>query len=442
MYDLLKKLSKNSAFYTFANAIEAFSPFLLAIMLTRQLAPAEYGVWVLFIALVTFLRPLVNLSIQDALRMRFYEMDDTERARFIWSSLVLTALCTTIFVVLALLLAKPLSMALSIPTEWLVAIPVTACLYAIFYFLLAYNQFAHKRRRFLSLHIVQTTASLAFIAFLVLNGWGWPGVVIGKIIGLTVGCAVGAYWLVGDLPFGKISGPSPHMARLAKFGLFYLPTGMGLVAIPLTDRLIVTHVLGLAENGLYGVAALFGAGVFVVINGVLHAWMPWLFRSLNQWHQRRRETVAVSLIFLALLPLGGLLAYAVAMPLAPIIIGDQFDSAFPMISWAIAGTVSMGYFFHNQAYLLYKKAVLPMSVSSFVCIALNAVLSYYGAVDYGVVGVLAATIGAFLIAALVSAAFALPLYRWKGTDEKPEVGSAAYGAVQEPPLDIGNAGAR
>jgi len=146
MYDLLKNLSQNSAFYTFANSIEAFSPFLLAIILTRQLTPEEYGVWVLFIALVTFLRPLVSLTIQDALRMHFFEMGDAERARFAWSSLCLTTACTATFIAVTLVLAKPLSLALSLPAEWLVTIPVAAYLYAMFYFLLAFNQFAPQAR--------------------------------------------------------------------------------------------------------------------------------------------------------------------------------------------------------------------------------------------------------------------------------------------------------
>jgi O-antigen/teichoic acid export membrane protein len=418
MYEVLKKLCQNSAFYTFANSIEAFSPFLLAIILTRLLTPGEYGVWVLFIALVTFLRPLVNLTIQDALRMHFYSMDAVERARFVWSSFCLTMICTTLFVLIALVAPSPLSAALRLPSDWLVAIPIAAFLYAAFYFLLAFNQFAHYRRRFLILHLVQTIASLSFIALLVFNDSGWHGVIIGKIAGLATGCAVGAVWLARDLPFAKVLRQRPHIIRLAKFGLVYLPTGMGLVAIPLTDRLIVTHVLGLAENGLYGVAALFGVAVFVAVNGVLHAWMPWLFRRLSNWPDERREIMIVSLIFFALLPMGGLLAYLVAMPLAPIVIGQQFDGAFFMIPWAIAGTISMGYFFHNQAFLLYRKAVLPMSVSSFSCIVLNAVFSYYGALEYGVIGVLAATIGAFLVAASVSAAFILPRYRISTPDAR------------------------
>jgi O-antigen/teichoic acid export membrane protein len=413
MYNLIKKLAQNSAFYTFANSIEAFSPFLLAIILTRQLTPDEYGVWVLFIALVTFLRPLINLTIQDALRMHFFEMDDAERARFVWSSFCLTTICTASFVVITLALSEPLSAALSLPAEWLVAIPIAAYLYAVFYFLLAYNQFAHDRRRFLNLHMVQTTASLVFIAYLVFNGWGWPGVVIGKIAGLTVGCAAGIYWLVKDLQFASVLIQLPQLGRLAKFGIMYLPTGMGLVAIPLTDRLIVTHVLGLAKNGLYGVAALFGVAVFVVINGILHAWMPWLFRSLNDWQGKSREIITVSVIFLALLPLGGVIAYFISVPVAPIIIGSEFDGAFHMIPWAIAGTVSMGYFYHNQAYLHFKKAILPMSLSSFACITLNAIFSYFGALHYGVIGVFAATIIAFLIAALISASFIIPRYQLK-----------------------------
>lgn len=411
MYDLLKKLSQNSAFYTFANSIEAFSPFLLAIILTRQLTPTEYGVWVLFIALVTFLRPLVSLTIQDALRMHFYDMDDAERARFVWSSLCLTAICTIGFVLVSVLFDDSLSQALSLPANWLISIPIAACLYAAFYFLLAFNQFAHRRRRFLALHITQTVASLFFIAMLVLNDWGWHGVVIGKIAGLSVGCAVGTFWLVAGLPFASALREAPQIARLAKFGLLYLPTGMGLVAIPLTDRVIVTRVLGLAENGLYGVAALFGVAVFVAINGILHAWMPWLFQCLGDWQKMRREITGVSLVYFALLPVGGIVAYLIAVPIAPIIIGNSFDGAFHMIPWAIAGTVSMGYFFHNQAFLLYKKAVLEMSISSFSCIVLNALFSYYGAIYYGVIGVLAATIGAFLTAALISAAFIPMQYR-------------------------------
>ena len=66
-----KFLALQSLFYAFANSIEALVPFLLAPILTRMLDPSGYGVWVLFVTYATFMRPVVGLTTQDAIRMRF-----------------------------------------------------------------------------------------------------------------------------------------------------------------------------------------------------------------------------------------------------------------------------------------------------------------------------------------------------------------------------------
>ena len=411
MNKLFKNLARHSVFYAAANSIEAFSPVILAIVLTRLLTPSQYGIWILFIALVSFLRPLVNFRIQDALKMYFFEMDQGERARFVWSAFCVSTALAAAFVVATLLLADVLSVALSFPAEWLVAIPITAYLYAYFYFLLAYNQFAHFRARFITLHIVQTVASLGAIFLLVYSGYSWMGIVIGKIVGLAIVCLIGSILLLAELRFDRAVRSHVGLGSLIRFGLVYVPTGLGLVAIPLTDRLIITHVLGLSENGLYGVASLFGSAVFVAINGFLLAWMPWLFRNLGNWEERKHDILRVSFVFLALLPVAGIVFYLVSNLIAPVIIGESFSASLPLIPWAIAGVVAMGYFYHNQAFLHFKKAVVAMSVNSLACIILNAVLSYYGAIAYGVTGVLAATIFAFLVAALMSVAASVPRYK-------------------------------
>jgi O-antigen/teichoic acid export membrane protein len=411
-------LARGSAFYTFANSIEALSPFLLAVIVTRILLPSEYGAWVLFIGLVTFLRPILNLTLQDALRMRFYDMNDRELAKFIWACFCLVTFCTVACVLLLQLIQDELSGALGLPARWLPAAAVTAYFFANFYFLLAYNQFARRPSHFLILHVVQAVASISIIAAFVFTGWGWSGIVVGKIIGLAIGCGLGVFWLVRELPFRAARDEKPELGPLAKFGLLYLPAGMGLVAIPLTDRVIVTQVLGLADNGFYGVAALFGMAVFVAINGILHAWTPWLFRSLASGTGKGREIAMVSAAFFILLPLGGVTAVLLSAFIAPTIIGSQFEAAFPLIPWAIAGTVSMGYFFHFQTFLLYKKAVWDMSASSLLCIVANGVFSYYGAKHAGLEGVFAATVGAFLASTLLSGALALVRYRSTAIEAK------------------------
>lgn len=411
MRRLFIRLAQGSAFYTLANSIEAVSPFLVAVIVTRILLPSEYGAWVLFIGLVTFLRPILNLTLQDALRMRFYDMDDRELAKFIWSCFCLTTLCAAACVSLLHLIQDELSGMLKLPANWLPAAAVAGYFFANFYFLLAYNQFARRPSHFFILHVVQTVSSISAIAAFVVSGWGWIGIAIGKVLGLAIGCGLGVFWLIRELPFRAARHERPELLHLAKFGLLYLPAGMGLVAIPLTDRVIVTHVLGLAENGFYGVAALFGMALFVAINGILHAWTPWLFRNLALGTAKRREIGVVSGVFFLLLPLGGVTAVFLSMLIAPAVIGSQFESAFPLIPWAIASSISMGYFFHVQTFLLYKKAIWDMSASSLLCIIANGVFSYYGAKYVGLAGVFAATVGAFLASTLLSGGLALLRYR-------------------------------
>lgn len=407
MYKLLKRLAGLSVFYSFANSLEALSPFVLALILTRFLVPEEYGVWVLFVSLVAFLRPVVNLTIQDALKMHFYDMDKARHGSFVLAAFYISSATALLLGVVSVVFADALAAALRFPAPWIGAVVVATYFYVNLYFFLTFNQFAEKRGRFIALQLVQSLCGIAVIVALVIAGWNWQGVVVGKIAGLAVACAIGAVWLWRDVEPKLSADCRREIGELVKFGLVYLPAGFGLVAVPLTDRLVIAHVLGLGENGLYGVAALFGSALFIVISGFLHAWMPWLFQQLREPRSDgfRREVAVVSLGFLLLLPAAGVAFYLASMIAAPIVIGDAFERAFPLIPWAIAGIVAMGYFFHNQAFLHFKKAVLPMSISSLNCIVLNLYLSYYGALYYGVVGVLAATIVAFLASALISGLF-------------------------------------
>jgi O-antigen/teichoic acid export membrane protein len=109
MYKLLRRLAGISVFYSFANSIEALSPFLLAIILTRLMVPEDYGIWVLFVSLVAFLRPVVNLTIQDALKMHFYEMDKARLAAFVVSAFYLSVGSALVLGVLAVTFGDSLS---------------------------------------------------------------------------------------------------------------------------------------------------------------------------------------------------------------------------------------------------------------------------------------------------------------------------------------------
>ena len=409
---LLRRIYTSSLIYTLANSIEALAPFILAVVLTRKLGPDEYGIWVLFIALFSFLRPIICLSAQDALKMHYFELKNNSLSEFILSSFFLTSTITLLLSCLASFGKDYLSILLKFPATWVVSIVWTAYLYSLFYFLLTFNQFANNKKRFIFLHLVQSSISIGLAITLVFFEWGWQGAIIGKLTGLFITVSTGAWWLVGDLKFFLNVCVFQKAKELVKFGIHYLPTGLSLVIVPLTDRMVITNILGLHENGLYGVAALFGSAFFIVINGFLYAWMPWLFRKLMKGDdQEKAEIRLVSMSFVLLLPLVAVGFYFFSLFVAPFIIGASFHDAFILISWVLSAFVMQGYFLHNQAFLLFKKNAIIMSVCSLFCIILNIILSYSWSISYGVKGVIAATAVSYFVASLLSSFFVFHVFK-------------------------------
>src|SRR4029434_6758683 len=100
-----KFLAMQSLFYAVANSIEALVPFMLAPILTRTLDPTAYGIWVLFITYATFLRPIVGLTAQDAIRMHFYDFDKKQLDQF--THTVLYVIMTMALIVLTITFLFP-----------------------------------------------------------------------------------------------------------------------------------------------------------------------------------------------------------------------------------------------------------------------------------------------------------------------------------------------
>jgi len=164
-------LAVQSLFYAFANSIEALVPFLLAPILTRMLDPTEYGLWVLFVTYATFMRPIIGLTTQDAIRMRFYDLDAKQLQQFTHTVLFAMTAMAIVGSTLAYLFRDIIADAAKFPAGWLVSVVLAAFLFEVFYTALALHQFHNHRKAFLMTQVVQAVLSLIFIAAFLFSGW-------------------------------------------------------------------------------------------------------------------------------------------------------------------------------------------------------------------------------------------------------------------------------
>ncbi len=402
-------LAVQAIFYAVANSIEALVPFLLAPILTRTLAPSEYGIWVLFITYATFMRPIVGLTAQDAIRMRFLDFDQKQLDQFTHTILFVMLIMAVGVSAVVYLISDVLAAAATFPANWLISVVITAFLFEVFYTALALLQFHQRRRAFLTTQVVQAVLSIILISAFLMAGWDWRGVILGRMLGM----AVATLFSLRSLGFGVSQflriPPRSFYRNIASFGVIYWPAGMVIMAVGMTDKVVAAHFLGVSASAMYGVAALFASAYWVVNQSFVLAWTPWLFRKLKAApSEGMREVLSVSALYFVLAPIAAILFYFVSLLVAPILLGEAFHSAIPLMRYIMIAIVLQGFFVHNMKYLHYDKDIRVMSLCSALTIALNLWLSVLWAPDMGIRGIMLATVvsfgATFLISGMIIAA--------------------------------------
>ena len=406
-----KFLALQSLFYAFANSIEALVPLLLAPILTRMLDPTGYGIWVLFITYATFMRPIVGLTTQDAIRMRFLDFDQKQLDQFTHTALFVMVALAIFVTLVSVVFGDLLAAATKFPQAWLVSIVVAALLYEVFYMVLALQQFHNRRKEFLLTQVIQAVLSMAFIVMFLSSGWDWRGVVLGRMLGMAIAAMYSLRSLGFSIPtLFKIPERSFYR-NIASFGVGYWPAGAVVMVVGTTDKVIAAHFLGVEASAMYGVAALFASAFWMVNYSFVMAWTPWLFRKLKAAAEDGLQEVAsVSLLYFVLGSLAAVSFYFFAVLFAPILLGEAFHSAISLLPYIMIAIVLQGFFMHNMKFLHFDKSIEMMSAFSVLTIGLNIWLSVLWAQSMGIRGIMLATAVSFGAAFIISGVVVLARY--------------------------------
>jgi O-antigen/teichoic acid export membrane protein len=406
-----KFLAMQSLFYAVANSIEALVPFLLAPILTRTLDPTEYGIWVLFMTYATFLRPIVGLTTQDAIRMRFYDFDQKQLDQYTHTVLFVMMAMAVVVSGLTFVFREPLGEAAKFPAGWLISVVVAAFLFEVFYTVLALLQFHNRRKDFLATQIIQAVLSMTLVSAFLLAGWDWRGVVLGRMLGMGVATLISLRSL-GYSPLQYLRIPPRSFYRdITSFAVVYWPAGMVIMAVAMTDKVVAAYYLGVEASGMYGVAALFASAFWIVNYSFVLAWTPWLFRKLKAAPiEGMREVVSVSMLYFVLASIAGVAFYFVSLIAAPILLGEAFHRAIPLLQFIMVAIVLQGFFIHNMKFLHFEKDIGLMSACSALTIVLNLWLSIRWAPSMGIPGIMIATAVSFGATFLISGMLVVARY--------------------------------
>lgn len=395
-------------FYTIAISIESLAPFILAPFLTHHFSVYDYGVWAIFQASYSFLRPLLGMSLDDFVRIRHSDHARDRIIGYLLAIIALSGVISLLFCAIAMLLGNPLSRILHFPAGWLWSIFMCAWMQAMFYMLLAYYQFELQRRRYAIIHLTQALATLAFSMSLVWAGWSWHGAVIGKICGLACGTLLAWFWIARHFPQSALSYfRMPDLREVLSFGLRYMGNGIAFAVIVLTNRLMLANMVSVETSSLFAIASMFPMALLIVIHGYVYGWQPWCFKRLARREASDRlELVAGAGLFFVGLPIGGLILSWGSCWLGPYVINQEYHGAFDYIPLLSLAMVMQGCYYFSQTILQYYKRLETLSLIAYATMVINIGLNFILIKDMGAVGCCWANIIAYLAGFVLTSAFA------------------------------------
>jgi O-antigen/teichoic acid export membrane protein len=293
----LRRLATTGAAYTAASIVSKLIAVALLPLYTRYLTTADYGAAEVMFAAVVSASIIVRLGMLEAL-LRFYYRNDEDPARVVSTSFAALFWFATIAALIALPFAGPLSEALlnesapglariSIGGLWVLTMNE---------YLLTLFRLEERARAFFVTTMISVLAAIGLTVILVIGAEeGARGLLLGSY---ASGAAIVAALIVVHRRRLSLRFELPLLRRLMRFGLPTMPAELSLYGLNFVDRLIIVHVAGLPEAGLYSLGVKFAQGVNALVRGFQLAWPP-LAYSIRDDEEARRVYATVVTLFVA-----------------------------------------------------------------------------------------------------------------------------------------------
>lgn len=384
-----KQFLKSVGIYAVGNIGSKLITFLMIPLYTFFVETSEFGYYDLCFTAVLLLTSFASLQLRDgAFRFLIDSKTDEGKTEVVSATLRLLSRSLLVFMLLSALV----SVVYPVRCLWLsFGLLVSMALIEVF------GQMARgvgETKTFVVSNIISAFSIGALSVVLVVwCGWGITGIFLANIFARMI-AVVYIEIRVGLLrKYFNVSLKSSGMTRdLLRYVLPLLPSVMCWWLTTSSDRFFIQHYFTLSDNGIYAVAARFGAIMQIVGAIIFQAWQEMALRQYNSPDRDKffSEMVNLFIMFMSI----AALCFAFGLKIVyPFIVSPEYVAGivyvFPIIAssvlYALSNILEVGY----QCSFETGRALLGVGVSAAVNILLNFVLiqtiGIYGVVVTSVV---------------------------------------------------------
>ena len=370
-----KQLAKNTIIIFFGRVCTQLISFFLLPLYTSYLATKEYGTVDLIQTYVTLLVPIITLELEMSI-FRFLidsRKSEKETNKLISNNFFILGISLSIFSILYIIVSS----IVTIPYRWLILVDIIVCVLSG-NFLQVARGFGKTLDYAISCILTGLTtviSNIILICFVHMQG---------MIISMALANFMCSLYLFIRLKlYSKINFKIvdfKQIKEMYKYSLPLIPNGISWWIVNVSDRSIISIVLGASANGLYAISNKFPT-IISSLTGVFNlSWSESAALHINSSDRDEFFSDITNTVLRLFMALGvGMLA---CMPFVfPILIDVKYNDAYNYIPFLVLGTVfNVAICLYSQVYLakkLSKQVASTAIVGAIINIVINVVLIKY-----------------------------------------------------------------
>jgi len=396
-------VARNSFVYAIAFVVGRAYIFVMLPILTTNLNSDEFGLYIIFVQIVTFMQMLSVALFGQALLRLHVDFEGDEKKRFIGTMLLAAVLFSLIiaFVVYKWQLfiftnlypniTSPIKDYFFIACLWSIAVSIRAVA-------MTFLKGLEKPKTILFQNFLY--GFLLITTLLIVVGHfqrGLLGVMESLLIAETLAQIVLAFYLRKHI---TLKPRVRYLQKAIKFSWPLLPGSLAMLIYSNLDRIILSQFVSLSEVGMYGFGLMLGNIAALAVSSYISSYSPRLINIVKDNDPGTISKLASQLMidnikFVA--PIIGVL-FLISSILAALLGGsNNFENASIIICGiAVGHLVRSVFLFYSNGLFLYSKsmAILGLNIT---LLAIGAIIMYLLAKHTGIYGMALATAIAYFI---------------------------------------------
>ncbi len=372
-----KELAKNTVIIFFGRVCTQLISFFLLPLYTSYLSTSEYGTVDLIQTYVTLLVPIITLELEMSIFRYLIDCRGKEKdtKKLVSNNFFILGISLLVFSILYIII----TCFVTIPYRWVIMIDIIVCVLSG-NFLQVARGLGRTLDYAISCILTGLTTVISNIILICFVGMQAEGMIISMALANFV-CSL--YLFVRLKLYNKIDFKIidfKQMKDMFKYSLPLIPNGISWWIVNVSDRSIISFVLGASANGLYAISNKFPT-IISSLTGVFNlSWSESAALHINSKDRDEFFSDITNTVLRLFSALGvGMLA---CMPFVfPLMIDSKYNEAYNYIPFLVIATVfNVAICLYSQVYLakkLSKQVASTAIVGAIINIVINVVLIKY-----------------------------------------------------------------